>query len=595
MKGLKRLEVVRELSRQNPEWKHKELFRILRNKDIWISAYENIKGNAGAMTAGVTKETLDGISLDRLWKVQHEVLVESYSFNPVKQTWIPTPNDKLVQEVIRMVLEAIYEPNFDQRSFGFRSGLGVHNALEYVERQFRWVDWVIKGDIKNAYPTIEHKKLCDILSQRIEDERFMNLIRKSLKCGVYHNPQTLYSKIGVPQGSIVSPILANIYFNELDQWVTQKSKEVYRKKSTKRHPDYKRLEYQIKKVSQRASELERNSEERHTLAREIKRLIQQRNQTPSLLDPGIEIRYTRYADDWIIGVRGPRKLAEQIKDEVKEFLYNHLKQELDPIKTQVIDLRAGKVFFLGYDIFLPRNMKLVKYKKDHGRQTIRRSPPMLRLQLPIDRVTKRLHERGYITYINNRLRPISKGSYTPLEDAVIVNHFKSVWLGLLNFYSGSINRSHLQYIHYLLHMSCAMTLAHRHRSSSKKIFKKHGKKLEIMEKKDNVEKLITFFPYQTSWKVSDRKWQLAKTFKDPFTINANRVSRSSINKPCHICGSTIKIEMHHVKHVRKQGHRYKGFHAEMALLNRKQVPLCKECHIAVHIGLHDGIKLSGQD
>ena len=494
MKGLERLGVIRELSRKNPEWKHKELFRLLRKEDIWITAYENIKG------------VLDGTGLARLQKVQKKVLEESYQFQLVKQIsipkpngkkrplGIPTPNDKLVQEVIRMILEAIYEPNFDNRSFGFRSEMGVHDALEYVEKQFKWVDWVIKGDRKNAYPTIEHKKLCEILSQRIDDGRFMNLIRKSLKCGVFDNPQMLYSKLGVPQGSIVSPILANIYFNELDKWVTQKTKEVYVEKSLKRHP-----EYQIQKVSKLANKADRNSK------------------PSSLRDQGIEIRYTRYANDWIIGLKGSSKLAELIKDEVGCFLRTHLKQELDLDKIKVTNLRSGKISFLGYDIFLPRNMKLVKYKKGNGKQTIRRSTPMLRFQLPVDKVTKRLHERGYITYASNKIRPISKSSYTTLEDAVIVNHFKSVWLGLLNFYSGSTNRSHLQYIHYLLHMSCAMTLAHRHRSSSSKIFKKHGKRLEIMDKKADTQKVLAFFPYYTNWKVSDRKWQTAKIFKDPFT------------------------------------------------------------------------------
>ena len=149
----------------------------------------------------------------------------------------------------------------------------------------------------------------------------------------------------------------------------------------------------------------------------------------------------------------------------------------------------------------------------------------LRFHMPVNQVIKCMKERGYITYDkNNKIRPISKGNYTPLED-VIVNHFRSVWLGLKNFYSGSTNRSHLQYIHYLLHMSCAMTLAHRHRSSTTKIMKKHGKKLEIMDKTVNPPRKITSFPYQTKWKISDRKWQCAKRFKDPFCIQSNQVSK----------------------------------------------------------------------
>lgn len=604
MKGLERLEVIQELSKKNPNWKHKELFRLLRNEDIWIAAYENIKGNQGALTPGVTNETLDGIGLTKLRKLQSSILDESYKFKPVKLTWIPkgngqelplgipTPNDKIVQEVIRMILAAVYEPNFDPRSFGFRHNLGVHDALKYVETRFRWVDWVIERGIKSAYPTIDHDTLCTILSKRIEDVRFMNLIRKSLKCGVFDHPQTLYSSLGVPQGSIVSPILANIYFNELDKWITQKANEVHVPKLTTRHPKYRRLEYQINKLSNELDKVTRNCPERNQLITQIKKLIQERQQTPSLLDQGIEVKYTRYADDWIIGVKGPRNLAEQIKQELGDFLLTNLKQELHPDKTHITNLRAGKVCFLGYDIFLPRNMKIGKYKSGDGKQTMRRSTPTLRFHLPVDRVTKRLKERGYITYKNNKLRPISKSSYSPLEDVVIVTHYKSVWLGLRNFYSGSTNRSHLQYIHYLLHMSCAMTLAHRHRSSSTKVFHKHGKNLEILDQTANPPKVIAAFPYQTNWKNSDRKWHSAKNFKDPFRIYANRVSKSNLKRPCCICNSTTNIEMHHVKHVRKQGNRYTGFHSEMALLNRKQVPLCKDCHIKVHMGLYDEIKLS---
>lgn len=355
MEGLKRLSVIQKLSKEKgPTWVHKDLFRILRKDDIWVAAYENIKGNKGALTPGITSGTLDGTSMAKLQKLRDSVLDESYKFKPVKQIFIPkadgrrrplglpTPNDKLVQEVLRMVLEAVYEPNFDEKSFGFRSGKGVHDALEHVEKEFRWVDWVIKGDIKDAYPTINHNILCEILEQRISDPRFMRLIRKSLKCGTYVNPETLYSKLGVPQGSIVSPILANIYFDQLDNWVALKKEEVYQEKSSKRHPEYKRLEHQIRKLSQELNQTKRDSKQYDLLVRNLKQLIQQRIKTPSLLDPGLDIRYARYADDWIIGIRGPRDLSIQIREEVGEFMLNKLEQELDPIKTKVINIRADR-------------------------------------------------------------------------------------------------------------------------------------------------------------------------------------------------------------------------------------------------------------
>lgn len=604
MKGLERLRAIQELSQKNPNWVHKDLFRILHKEDLWLAAYEKIKGNKGALTAGVSTETLDGMSLDKLRKLQSSVIQESYKFTPVKQILIPkengktrplglpTSNDKIIQEVLRMVLEAVYEPIFYPHSFGFRNGIGVHSALQYVEKEFRWMDWTIKVDITNAYPTIDHKILCSILQKRISDERFLNLIRKSLKCGTFINPETLYSKLGVPQGSIVSPILANIYYDELDKWVSHKAKDVFIEKSSKRHPEYKQLEWKIKKITNQLDQTERTSKSHDALVRELKQLIQQRNQVPSLLDTGVELRYVRYADDWIIGIKGPKSLAMQLREEVSTFLDLELKQILDPIKTKVIDMRAGKFLFLGYEIFLPRNKKLTKYKKKDGTLTIRRSTPTLRFHVPVQRILKRLQERGYVTYENNKIRPISKRSYSPLEDEVIVNHFKSVWLGISNFYSGTTNWSHLQYIHYLLHMSCAMTLAHRHRTSSSKIFQNHGKRLEITEQNDGTTKVIASFPYRTMWKVSNREWQASKTFRDPFTIYANRVSKSRLNKSCCICESSTQIEMHHIKHVRKKGYRYAGFTAEMSLLNRKQVPLCRECHMAVHRGEYDGIRLS---
>ena len=373
MKGLKRLEIIHELSRKNPKWKHRDIFRILRKEDIWIAAYENIKANKDALTFGVTKETLDGINLAKLRKLQMKVLDESYKFKPVKQKWIPkasdekrslgipTSSDKLVQEVIRMFLEAIYEPVFDHRSFGF-----VHDALQHVEKQFRYMDWVIEGDIKSAYPTVDHKRLCEIITQRIEDVRFMRLISKSLKSGVFVNPNTIYSTLGVPQGSIVAPIYANIYFNELDEWVQQKAGMVFVTKSNTRNPDYKWLEYRISKLSKQLEGVSRNSQDYKKLIRQIKGMIQLRNQTPSLQNPAIKIRYTRYVDNWILGVKGPKQIAKDIKDELENFLKFHLKQELHPEKTKVTNLRAGKVHFLGYDIFLPRNEKIGKSKKQGG-------------------------------------------------------------------------------------------------------------------------------------------------------------------------------------------------------------------------------------
>lgn len=603
MKKLKRLEAISLLSQKDNKWEHKDIFRTLSNSDLWIIAYENIKGNKGVLTPGSIPGTMDGMSLDRLHRLQADVYSEKYKFAAVKQTFIPLPggkkrplglptaNDKIVQEVMRMILEAIYEPVFSDLSFGFRSGRGCHTALEYVEQKFRWVDWVVEGDIQQAYPTINHNILIKILEKRINDPRFIRLIRKLLKCGVVDEERKIFSDTGVPQGSIVSPILANIYYHELDEYVKKLAHsystppdKITKQKST----EYKALEYKISKLTKKLPDLPRDSEEYKHYVKEIKSIQKTRLMTNSLKDPVIRIEYARYADDWIIGIAGDQKLAIQFKEKVGDFTLNTLKQVIHPVKTKITSLREGNVHFLGYDIFLPRNRPISTYK-GKGVRTIRRGNPMLRFDVPVARVEQRYVERGYLKRNGKGIRPISRASYACLEDHVIVAHYRSVWLGIYNYYLGCTDRGRLQYLHYLLHMSCAMTLGHRHRLSCSKVFKKYGKKLIIQV--PNTEKTVSF-PYRTTWRLSERRWLCGSKITPPTHKYANRLARSSLGLPCIICDSLERpIEMHHVKHVRKEGHRYGGFHQQMALLNRKQVPLCRSCHKRVHAGLYDGPSL----
>jgi group II intron reverse transcriptase/maturase len=603
MSKLKRLIAINKLSQKNPKWIHRDIFRILNKDEIWIAAYEKLKSNKGALTPGSVPETMDGMSLERLRKLKERVCTEVYTFKTVKLTYIPRPdgrkrplglptaNDKIVQEVMRMILEAIYEPVFSKFSFGFRAGLGCHDALDHVEKKFRWVDYVIEGDIQQAYPTIDHHILVNILKKRIDDPRFIRLIWKLLGCGVLFEERVTWSKTGVPQGSIVSPILANIYYHELDEFVNDISKQFTTPEDNRqslKSPEYKSLEYKINKCYKEMENHEPQSLEHQKLAKSLKSLRRERLETQGLKNKVIRIEYVRYADDWMIGVAGDRKLAIHIKDKVGDFLKTTLQQELHPIKTKVSYLRTGNVHFLGYEIFLPKNRPISRYK-GKGVSTIRRGQPQLRFDIPVAKVTKRYVERGYLKQLNKGVRPISRASYSVLEDHVIVSHYRSIWLGLLNYYSGCTNRGRLQYIHYLLHMSCAMTLGHRHRMSCSKIFKKHRKELYV--KIPNTDKTVRF-PYKTKWGLKERRWLLGKEVIPPTYRYANLVSRSSLGLPCSICDSNEgSIEMHHVKHVRKNGFRYKGFHQQMALLNRKQIPLCKNCHNKVHAGLYDGPSL----
>jgi group II intron reverse transcriptase/maturase len=548
MSKLKRLIAINKLSQKNPKWIHRDIFRILNKDEIWIAAYEKLKSNKGALTPGSFPETMDGMSLERLRKLKERVCTEVYTFKTVKLTYIPRPdgrkrplglptaNDKIVQEVMRMILEAIYEPVFSKFSFGFRAGLGCHDALDHVEKKFRWVDYVIEGDIQQAYPTIDHHILVNILKKRIDDPRFIRLIWKLLGCGVLFEERVTWSKTGVPQGSIVSPILANIYYHELDEFVNDISKQFTTPEDNRqslKSPEYKSLEYKINKCYKEMENHEPQSLERQKLAKSLKSLRRERLETQGLKNKVIRIEYVRYADDWMIGVAGDRKLAIHIKDKVGDFLKTTLQQELHPIKTKVSYLRTGNVHFLGYEIFLPKNRPISRYK-GKGVSTIRRGQPQLRFDIPVAKVTKRYVERGYLKQLNKGVRPISRASYSVLEDHVIVSHYRSIWLGLLNYYSGCTNRGRLQYIHYLLHMSCAMTLGHRHRMSCSKIFKKHRKELYV--KIPNTDKTVRF-PYKTKWGIKERRWLLGKEVIPPTYRYANLVSRSSLGLPCSICDS----------------------------------------------------------
>ena len=575
MTKFKRLIAIRKLSTKDPRWIHKDVFRVLRKNELWQMAYENLKGNKGCFfeTLGSEPGTMNQMSLQQLGKLREQVYTEQYKFKPVKLTHKPScsfgtrvktrpderlelrlptahlvqvfpketqnalpsfgrergsprapmsiNNDMIVEEVIRIILETIYEPVFYPTSFGFGARMGCHDALAHVEKTFRWVDWVIvstsdsskhlEGSNSLVYSTIDHKVLVRILEKRIDDTRFINLIRKLLKSGA-----TIKVVVSNKQESVVSPILANIYYHELDEYVQELAQKYTTPQTRLKNVAYKRLQYAIAKTSKKMWTLEHQSHEYQTLKKQLKTLRNKLLETPGRREKVIRVEYVRYAEDWMVGIAGNGQLASLIKEELRTFMATTLLQTLhsDPKaplnnqligtwgKTKLTDLRQGNVHFLGYDIFLPRNQSISQYKRK-GVTTIRKRQPQLKFDVPVKKLTQRYIDRGYLKRLATNVRPISKASYTTLEDHVIVNHFGSLWLGIQNYYSGCTNLGRLQYIHYLLHMSCAMTLAHRHRVSSAKIFRKYGKHLQVPI--PNTKK-TTKFPYRTTWRLNDRRW-----------------------------------------------------------------------------------------
>lgn len=220
------------------EAKFSDLYSLLKREDFIYQAIIKLKGNKGADTRDVDRKTIDGISAKDVTSLQAKLKDMSFKFSPVKRIMIPKPGkpekrplgiptftDRVVQEMIRGVLEAVYEPVFELRhnnsNYGFRPGKGTKDAVEVLVRKAQNTEWCIEGDIKGAYDNVDHDKLLGILREKISDERFLALIKQGLKCGAIHEGTYTHTLLGTPQGGIASPILFNIYMSKLDEYVNE--------------------------------------------------------------------------------------------------------------------------------------------------------------------------------------------------------------------------------------------------------------------------------------------------------------------------------------------------------------------------------------
>jgi group II intron reverse transcriptase/maturase len=333
-----------------------ELYRQLWNKGLYLLAYGNLYGNSGAMTPGACGETADGMSEAKIGAIIEAMRHERYRFAPVRRVFIPKKNgkmrplglpswsDKLVGEVVRLLLEAYYEPQFSDRSHGFRKKRGCHTALREVENTWTGAVWFIEGDITDCFGKIDHDILIGILAEHIHDNRFLRLIRNMLKAGylddwVYH--ETLS---GTPQGGVLSPLLSNIYLNKLDQHVERELIPRYtRGEQRKRNPEYRRIEARRTRARQRGDRAA------------VRELARQMRALPSKdpADPEYRrLRYCRYADDHLLGFIGPKAEAEQVKAELARFLREELKLELNADKILITHARTRAARFLGYEIIV---------------------------------------------------------------------------------------------------------------------------------------------------------------------------------------------------------------------------------------------------
>src|SRR5437879_3478095 len=223
------LDVLRERGRRGLSCD--ELYRQLFNPDLYLHAYGRIYANQGAMTPGACEETADGMSLAKVARIVEEMRHERYRFRPVRRILIPKKNgklrplglpswsDKLIGEVVRLLLEAYYEPQFSDRSHGFRPGRGCHTALREVANTWPGTTWFVEADLADCFGSFDHEIMVKILSEKIHDGRFLRLIKQMLTVGYLEDWRWNATLSGVPQGGVVSPVLSNIYLHKLDEFI----------------------------------------------------------------------------------------------------------------------------------------------------------------------------------------------------------------------------------------------------------------------------------------------------------------------------------------------------------------------------------------
>lgn len=601
-KTLERLETLRKLN-SNKEWINHGLYRLMFEEDLYIVAYERIKSKPGNMTPGTDGKTLDSFSLKEIQHIIQLMRTERFRFKPVRTTFIPKANgkmrklgipcirDKMVQEVIRMILEAIYDsPHgayFRPTSHGFRPKRSCHTALKEIRDKWSAANWLIEGDIRACFDEIEHHTLIGILRKKIADERFINLIWKFLNAGYLDiRGKRRDSLAGTPQGGIASPILANVYLNELDGFVEQLQAKLEKGTAKRPNPVYNSLRKQRMKMARKGL----------SKTREFREISRRMRSLPSAMvnDPEfIRIKYLRYADDWIMAVSGSYALAEEIKQEIKTFLKETLKLTLSEEKTRITNAKTEEAFFLGTSIHMGSvgKTKLTTSTNSSGRMFKRRSIGWETvMKAPTQRLIKRLSNKGLCTGLGT---PTSKAGWTHLDTDQIINLYSSINRGIQNYYRFVDNWANLSRVQYILEYSLAKTLAHKFKISLPKVFKRFGKTIKTTVRNKSGDERTVMFYKNRDWSKERDAFNTGSPNVDLLLLARRLHTRSKLGSPCCVCNKQGQTVMHHVRHIRKLSDKREptGFNGILRALNRKQIPICPTCHHKIHSGAYDGMRL----
>jgi group II intron reverse transcriptase/maturase len=574
------------------------VYRHLFDPELFLRAYGKIYRNAGAMSKGTTEETVDGMDLQRIHNIIGFLKWERYKWTPVRRTEIPKANgkmrplgiptwsDKLVQEILRTLLEPYYEQRFSNSSHGFRPGRGCHTALHQIRKTWTGTVWFIEGDIKGCFDNIDHTVLLEIIRRDIHDGRLVNLIDGLLRAGYMEDWRYYDTLSGTPQGGIISPLLANIYLNELDRFVENTLIPTYTA-GTKRkaNPEYTRCMHLIAEARKRED------------FQEVRRLKGERRKVMSVApcEPGYRrLRYIRYADDFLLGFVGPKSEAEDIRRQIGEYLGQQLKLTLSTEKTLITHATDDKAKFLGYEIKVSRCGHLIS---ENGKRATNGRIALLMPKKAVDRYKSRFCKGG---------KTIHRPELIVETDYTIIQRYQAVLKGVYNYYCMATNvGKRMTTIGWILRQSLQKTLAAKFQCRVNDVVRKYrvvkdGRKMMqvTIKRKDKTPLTATFggFPFERipeGMGVIDFRDMAA--WNKPTTKRCEAVQRLLAGR-CELCGKeNVPIAAHHIRKladIDRPGRRPKAdWEKHMVAMKRKSLMVCRDCHNTIHAGRHDGRSL----
>ena len=563
-----------------------DVYRQLYNPDFSLRSYAKMYKNDGAMTPGTTEETVDGMSLNKIDQVIEALRCERWKWPPVRRVLIDKPqggkrplgipdwSPKVVQDIVRSILEAYYEPQFSDHSHGFRPKRGCQSALTKIHNTWNGTKWFIEGDIKGCFDNIDHHILRNILRENIHDNRFLRLIEGALKAGYCEDWTYHPSLSGSPQGGIFSPILSNIYLDKLDKFVEKTLIPEYTKSDKREtNPAYGHVANQLQ-TARRQGNLARI----RALEKELRK---HPSKTPD--DPGYRrLRYIRYADDFLFGFAGPFEESHQIKDKVASFLQTELNLTLSAEKTLITHAHTGRARFLGYEIgIMYSSTKL----DDRFRRSVNGAVGMYIPEDVIQAKRKRYLRDG---------KPIHRPELQNDSEYDIIVRSQGEYRGLVQYYGLAQNLAQLGYVKWTMETSLLKTLASKNQTSTTKESKRLQATIQTPDGPRRCLQLIIQrekkTPLIATFGGLSLKRRKNPVIKDrgilPYIRMRSEIVERLLNDTCEVCGGKANIQMHHVRHLRdlnKKGKKEMPLWMKIMISRkRKSIPLCKGCHDDVH-------------